>query len=568
MGENDEDKPKTKTPRSCISDNIQNTLTTTTPRTVVVESPRSVIDSHRRLNDIPNNRNINDLISINENKQEQEQEQEQEQSLHEPSRLEIFFDNFMPKVKKMYIFCLLNVACILLISITGLLLFDSSNNHFPYIKAFQSNFYNSKLITDLYVVSTFEFCDFPYEKPSFGIWPGYNESCYCGNEKTGHPGICNQNEASTCQNIGPFDNISIKKWSDEVFCIRRSMKKLIEYFNHLSFSKKGGEFGCTVPKKKPCIISSNGNFICVDLFEFCPLTQIFIKDYQKDADFINITEWTTKEDMKNSKVLVGKSGDTRATAILNFTVQYANCTRTNYFQPSVNIVELNCLNEMRIEEIDREEEYVIVSQNSNNTNSSSLDSLKLISSPMGLYSEKADFLDRCVFDEDLNPKRIDEILNIWVTIEHYLCYNIIIILALLFLNVARGIIIMYLNVQNYEEASVRKRIKELLLYTRIIVKNSYVFIIFEIVASIFLITWTINILRSTQVILQKLNAKSCEGAEIFSEINIMIDSIKIFDLFNIITMTIFALLAIPEFILRKRIIYKELPGSDKNLQRL
>ena len=574
LGEHEEEERKIIIPNSNLNFISYNThITFITPRSVPTETPRST-NSHRGLNDIlmnvnnnPNNQ-INDVRSNNDNENEQRQgrgqgqgqrqREGQEQNLEGTVNLEKCFESFMPILKKMQIFCCLNAICVLLIIFTIILVIQTSNISFPYMKAFQSKFYKTKFINDLYIISEFEICDTPYEKSILGFWPGYNQSCYCGNGSNSHVGICNPNEISECQDIGPFNKVPVNKWLDAIFCIRRSMKDLIEYFD---YSIQNEKIGCNDPNKKLCTISSIGNFICVDHFEFCPLTQILILNNTETQ----ITDWSIKQNMKNSKVLYGKSGNNKATAILNLTVQYLNCTRKNYFEPSLDIITQNsCLSPTEIKEIDVKDEYNIASENSNETMPSSL---KLISSPMGLYSKKADFLDYCVFDQNMNPKTIDNILNVWINIRHCLLYNMIAILALIFLNFLRTIIIIYINLQNYEVLSIRKYIRRVLSFTRILIKHSYVFIVYEILASIFIFSWSVNILKFNKLRLLNWNYKNCQGTEIFLDVSLMIEKLSAIDNLNLIIIANFAFLAISEFLLRKTVIYRELSDSGQNSQR-
>ena len=152
-------------------------------------------------------------------------------------------------------------------------------------------------------------------------WPGYENICEC--QLYSSVGYCSDSDLkSGCKDSGKFDPVELSNWDGRKMCLRKSSNNIIQYYDESGFIEvKNNDWACPSDSKK-CLLSSQGNFVCVSRFDLCPLTRIEIKD-RANLD-PNRTRWKYEYDFDNKKLMF----DNSASIGLVFTsimLQYEDC---------------------------------------------------------------------------------------------------------------------------------------------------------------------------------------------------------------------------------------------------
>lgn len=425
------------------------------------------------------------------------------------------------KLKKYYLFGLLNIACLILIIFNLSIAYSTENISFPKIEQIDAQF-RQKVVLDIDLMPKSQSCSEPYVSSKMGTWPGYDHVCACPDSNL--PRACNAEDFQHgCRNLESFEPIPIKFWDGRAICLRKSEKSLLGYYESSGFIENySGNLLCPNGMKK-CIVSSTQNFICVGRFEFCPITQIEIKNI-KEQDKNSLKAQLSFD----NKILVYDNQGSSATSFSDIIMEPQSCS-------SVSVtprVDKYCSHEPYKKLLDSADEYKVIRDNVNA--SDFYESFQNSDVQMSLYIAPLSYLDLCVFNNTFNPVILNSQLSNWRAVRYLLFMNPFFISTLLVANILRALMIRYINSAAPERAS-QKRKKEIYNMFGRLFAGSSVVIITEVITILYYIFWGYLLLNPDRLIAEKWLLMDCISNDIKIEIQAMITEFTKVETFNMMT---------------------------------
>ena len=475
-----------------------------------------------------------EIFSFRREGQRRSEDQERDQRNPENQRDDIELMNYRNsyemtrlwflKLKKAYIFFLLNLLCIGLVTFNLFVAYTTEHISFSQIGQIDNQF-QQKVILDIDLVAKFQNCNDAYTPALMGNWPGYKQICQCSTFS--YPGECHPEDSNEkCENQGNFETFSIQYWDGKKICLRKSEKSILQYYETSNFVESyNGNFMCPNGLKK-CIVSSNRNFICVGRFEFCPVTQIEV-DYLKNSDKNKFKAQLLFE----NKILVYDNQGAASTTFIDLIAdhQYCNAKDSNL---KMSINQNYCHNKTNKTLLDSIQESQIIHDNLKD--SSAYTSIEGNDITMDLYVVPTDNLDMCVFNNTFNPVILNSQLTNWKGVKYILFMNPFFITTLLIINLIRVLMIKYLNKEAHEAPSIRRKKEIYNLFGKTFAGSSII-VVTEICIILYYIFWGYLLLNPDKLIAEKWMNMSCLSSQIKAEIEYMINQFTKIETYNMIT---------------------------------
>lgn len=433
---------------------------------------------------------------------------------------------WLTKMKKVYIFYLLNLLCLGLVIFNLSIAYASENIIFPEVEKINNQF-QQKVILDIDLIGISQNCNDAYSPATMGTWPGYDNLCYCPFQS--YPGECLVEDLSRkCKNIGKFEALPIQIWDGKKICLRKSEKTLLQYYETSNFVESyNGNFMCPNGLKK-CIVSSNKNFICVGRFEFCPVTQIEVDDF-KDSEKNKFKAQLLFED----KILVYDNQGTASTTYIDLFVDHQYCDSTDSnLKNKINQNYCHSTSDKTL--LDSVREIEILNDNFKN-NQSEYSSIESNDISMNLYVNPTTNLELCVFNNTFNPVILNAQLANWRGVKYILFMNSFFITTLFIINIIRVLMINYINQDTNGDSSLKRK-REIYRIIGKTFAGSSVTVVTEVCIILYYIFWGYLLLNPDKLIAEKWVNMSCLPNQIKEEIVYMIAQLTKIETFNMVTM--------------------------------
>jgi hypothetical protein len=488
-----------------------------------------------------NNRNTENETEIFSFRREGQQNQGREQEHADPWRdrgshrdLDIsplsereYYDKtklWFIKLKKFYVYFVLNIACLGLIIFNLSVAYSTENINFERIQTIDQQF-QEKVVLDIDLMAKTQNCNEPYVLSRMGTWPGYDKICQC--PTVTYPGECQGTDIlAGCHSLQGFNPVEIHNWDEKKLCLRKSDKSILEYYESSDFIESyNGNFLCPNGLKK-CIVSSNKNFICVGRFEFCPVTQIEVTTDNDNPDN------KYKAQLKFSdKILIYDNQGAIATTFTDIIVDHQNCD-VNLHTTRAQIDQQYCQKAVNKTLLDKMNEIPLVLDNSNQNLYSSIQNDNVT---MGLYALKMNYLDMCMFNNTFNPVILNSQLSNWRGVKTLLFINPFFLSTLFMVNMLRVIMTRYINKNTAAEGPSSKRKKEIYHIFGRSFAGSSIIVITQVSTILYYIFWGYLLLNPDRLIAEKWLEMSCIPADVKTEIQYMISQFSRIETFNMVT---------------------------------
>ena len=431
---------------------------------------------------------------------------------------------FFIKLKKLYMFFILNAGCIALIVFNFYVAYTTEHIQFPLIETIDRQF-QQRIILDIDLAAKTKNCSEQYVKSTMGTWPGYSSVCECNSQA--YIRQCTQDDLlAGCRNTRPMDPVPISIWDGRKICLRKSDKTLLQYYETSNFMESyNGNFMCPNALKK-CIISAKKNFICVGRFEFCPVTQIMIEKNRE----IDKNRYKAQLPFDNSMLVYDNQGAATA-SFLDIIVEHQICTNRTGIEEDVNTT--SCHNGIEKYYLDNLAEYKVVMDNVNKDQDKYF-ALEKTNENMTLSALPMNYLDMCVFNNTFNPVILNSQLMNWTGVKYLLFTNPFFISTLLIINLIRVFMIRYINEVARDRVE-QKRKREIYNMFGRSFSGASVVVITQVVTILYYIFWGYLLLNPDRLIAEKWLDMTCITPQVRKEIQYMIAQFTKIETYNMMT---------------------------------
>ena len=439
-------------------------------------------------------------------------------SNEEPSELEIdqSYKTFL-RLKKIYIFYIFPVISIIIMGLNIYFAYSTDRTHFPSLEEVNAQF-ESHPIIDMNLMERTSECSGLYIDTKMGFWPGYESLCHCATSVS--QGTCSIRQLNEgCSTVGPLHQIKLSFWGGKRICTRKAEGSIKQYYQKLS-TNSNGDTVCEDDLKK-CVISSNGNAICMGRFEFCPITKIIVDEGKMDDAALR--KWKGQLHFKN-KTLLFENEENKGTALLDINVRFDEC-----IQVQDNSKRIDC--ELEKVLLDRAAEFNVLKDNT--LKADRYEIVKGLNQSIALFGQPAQYLEMCKFNKTFNPTILGNELGNWDRVKTLRFVNPFFLCSLLILNFVRTSVLDYLNTKTAARTLLRRK-KELYNVFGFFTGSS-VMITCEVLIILYYIFWGYLLLNQSRMIGQRWLDMSCITGELRNDVQHMMDEISRVEAYNMVT---------------------------------